>query len=130
MLAQLLAGRSGARVVSISFRETPLGGGRVACGLIDMDGTIEPFALFAAWQPTRPPVVLQEGVTPPPPEPAGWHLSDVAPKPADQNSDGVIDPAERDINTLRRKLALATCKEITPPPGVHWATELERAPQQ
>ncbi|WP_332677642.1 hypothetical protein [Brevundimonas sp.] len=130
MLAQLLDGRTGARVLSISFRETPLGGGRVACGLIDIDGTIEPFALFAAWQPIRPPFVLQEGVPPPPPEPAGWRLSDVAPKPADQNGDGVIDRAERDINTLGRKLALATCEEITPPPGVRWALELERAPDR
>ncbi|WP_332659261.1 hypothetical protein [Brevundimonas sp.] len=133
MLAQLLERRPGTRVISVSFHETPRGGGRFACGLIDIDGAIEPFAVLAAWHDIRPPVIRREGVPLPPPEPAGWGLFDIAPEHSDRNSDGVIDRGERNGDTLARKMALASCKissPITPPPGVHWTLELERGPEQ
>lgn len=133
MLARLLERCPGSRVLSIRFHETPTGGSRGACGLIDIDGAIEPFALLAAWAESRPPVIVQEGAAPPPPEPAGWHLYDIAPEHADGNGDGVLDRAERNIDTLRRKLALSSCERGSPivqPPDVHWTLELEREPRR
>jgi hypothetical protein len=128
MLAPLLEQRPGARVVSIDFHEPPRGGGRTACGLLDIEGTIEPFALLAAWQDSRPPVVIQHGAPRPSPEPAGWRLHNIAAERPDRNGDGVVDRGDRNGNTLSRKLALAVCDDLQPPQGVTWATEMEADP--
>ena len=132
MLAQLLERRPGSRMLSIHFSETPRGGGRAACGLIDIGGVVEPFALLAAWQDVQPSVILREGEPPPLPEPAHWRLVDIAPNHTDTNGDGVLDRGERNTDTLRRKMALETCKRsgpIVPPPGVSWNLEIEREPE-
>ncbi|MGZ9114829.1 MAG: hypothetical protein ACXW3K_09425 [Brevundimonas sp.] len=133
MLAQLLDHRPDARVVSASFRDTRLGGGRAACGLIDIGGAIEPFALLAAWQDSRRSVVSQLGAPPTEPEPAGWRVSVTAPGHTDHDGDGLIGRGDRNSDTLDRKLALTLCRNtnpITPPDGVRWSLELEGEPDR
>ena len=133
MLARLFATRPNARLVSAEFRETPRGGGRGACGLIDFSGTIEPFHLLAVWQDERRPVVVPSQGLPRPAEPAGWRISDRAPKHIDHDGDGRIGRHDRDRDTADRKLALIFCQDTNPiaaPDNVRWVLEFEPDPDR
>jgi hypothetical protein len=132
MLARLFESRPNARLVSVNFRETR-GGGRGACGLIDFDGTIEPFHLLAAWRVERPPIMRSSRGPTRLAEPAGWRILDRAPMHRDHDGDGQIGRYDRNRDTTDRQLALIFCRDTNPivaPDNVHWVLELEPDPDR
>lgn len=131
MLAQLFASRPGARLVSVNFRDTPYGGARTGCGLIELDGQIEPFNLLAAWNDERPSRVVVAGLPPSDHRAAGWRISDTAPTHADHDDDGAITRFDRNIDIMKRKSALLFCNDTNPiaqPENVTWVLESEPHP--
>ncbi|MFN3669481.1 MAG: hypothetical protein ACK4VY_09250 [Brevundimonas sp.] len=128
LIAALREQRPEAQILYHAFEETSQGGGRVGCGMIEIGGTVEPFAVFTAWDFGSQSVVRMDGAPPPPPEEAQWRIFVTAPTQADRDGDGAVDRSDRNGNVLDRKLALAVCDDLQPPSGVTWAVELERDP--
>lgn len=128
MLAAVHAERPDARILSHAFKDTPRGGGRVGCGLIDVADTVEPFSVFAAWTDRTGTVVRVEGAPPPEPETPHWMVRVSAPSHADHNGDGDIGRHDRNRDVLERLGARMWCSDVQPPEGVVWAMELEQDP--
>ncbi|GAA0638375.1 hypothetical protein [Brevundimonas lenta] len=141
LLAALQAKVPDGRILSSAFQPTPRGGGWKGCGLIDVGGTVEPFAVYTIWQQARPERRLiatisapdengrmrEHPVPPLPAEPAHWKVGVSVPTHEDHDDDG-IDRDDRNHDVLSRKMALVFCDTLTPPEGATWATELEPHP--
>jgi hypothetical protein len=141
LLAALQAKAPGARIVSSEFHDTPRGGARAGCGLIEIGGEIEPFHILTSWKealPERAPVVVmitqgEDGVErrhpdgPLPAEPAHWRTWINAPVLEDLDGDGV-DRRDRNRAISERRMALLMCKTLTRPGGEAWVTEFEPDP--
>ncbi len=141
LIASVQAEVTEGRVLSSTFGATPRGGGWVGCGLIETAGGIEPFSVMTFWKPAQRRMVVLSQITmpgedgrpvthdvpPPAPEPAHWSVTvSVAPH-LDVAGDG-FDRQDRNLDALKRRTALATCKRLTPPPGTTWTVELEPDP--
>lgn len=132
LLAAVLDETPNARIVSSSFEP-----GR-GCGLIEIGGTLEPFAVRTAWKEDRPgaPVVSsiavrgedgqmrEHRVDPKPPH---WEIIAVAPSRTDFDGDG-MDWRERNMDVLARRTALLMCPALTAPEGTVWNVEPESDP--
>lgn len=141
LLAAVTAEVPNGRILSSTFGPTLRGGGWLGCGLIDVGGAVEPFSVFTLWeaaQPERQVIssisvrgadgrMITTAIPPEPAEPAQWKIIAQAPKRTDRDGDG-LDRHDRNRDVLDRKFALMTCKDLTPPEGVTWATEPEPDP--
>jgi hypothetical protein len=125
MLEHLLASRPNIRVLSVNFRDTPYGGARTGCGLMELDGQTEPFSLLNSWQDESPARATRAA------RPEGWSVRDTAPHHIDRDGDGEITCFDRNLDIADRNLALLLCKDTNPiakPEGVDWVLELEPHP--
>lgn len=130
MFAELRVERPTARILSQSSWNGGLGS-RQICGLMDIDGAIEPFSLFTYWQDAEPSRVIIAGLPPSEAKPAEWRVSPNGPRSADRDGDGDVDVTDRNRNALDRQMALAFCHDrnpITPPEGVNWVLTSEPDP--
>jgi hypothetical protein len=116
-----------ARILSQDFRESNRGGARIGCGLIDIDGHIEPVSVTAAWKEPPEAVIAINGVTAPR-RAAHWDVSVNAPSRGDYDEDGDIDRTDRNYDVLKRRIAMMWCDHLEPPEGIVWALEPEPNP--
>lgn len=116
------------RVLSVGFSDAPRDGGRIGCGLIDIDGVVEPFSTLTAWR--GPPTVTVRLVGQPasPVKPPHWSISAVVPTRTESDQDTETSRSARNQDALQRKLALMVCRDLQPPEGSVWTTELEPHP--
>ena len=130
MIEALQAELPRSRILSQEFRETARGGGRVACGLVETAGVVEPFSIVAVWEdPARRPVVLLDGAPPPaPPAAAHWKIDVTTPKHLDYDGDGQTDRYDRNMDTMQRIGVKLWCPALQPPAGTTWATRGEPNP--
>lgn len=141
LLAAVQAEVPGARILSSEFQDTPRGGARAGCGLLETNGAIEPFHILTSWEEALPErrspisiaVVGEDGTMQPlsrdplPAEPAHWKNRIVAPVLTDLEADG-IDRRDRNHAIADRQMALLFCKSLVAPEGTAWVTELEPHP--
>lgn len=130
LISVLLAERPTARIVSQSPRNGG-GGSRHICGLMDIDGAIEPFSVFTSWEEAEAARVIIAGFPPTEAKPAQWRTFANGPRAADWDADGDLDVTDRNMNANYRKMALIYCHDtnpITPPEGVNWVLTSEPDP--
>jgi hypothetical protein len=124
LIQQLVEARPGARVLDQSGRDV-LNGGRVICGRFQTSSQIEPFAAYAVWkESSRLAGVIISRNGPVPVEPDHWQAWAIG--PVSDPDDGVPSSADRNFDTLQRRLALSFCPRLAPPEGVAWPTAQER----
>ena len=135
LLAAVLEDARNARIVSSSFNH---GAGGRGCGLIEIDGTTEPFSVHSAWKENGPGAAVVSSVSvrdqngqmqehriePKPPQ---WEIMAVTPSHVDAEGDG-LDWRERNLDVAMRRLALTMCPTLTAPQGTVWALEFEPDP--
>ena len=129
--AAVVAERPDARVLSLDFKESLRGGARIGCGLIEVEGAVEPVSVFALWRDRPNTTVTVVGVPPQPArrlEPPHWEIRVVGPTGSDHNQNGEIDRNDRNLDVLGRMNVRTFCPELAPPPGVAWAMEIEPNP--
>ena len=129
--AAIAAERPNARVLSLDFKESLRGGARIGCGLIEVEGAVEPVSVFAFWRDRPNATVTVVGVPPQParpPEPPHWEIRVVGPTGSDRDQNGEIDRNDRNLDVLGRMNVRTSCPELAPPPGVIWTMEIEPNP--
>ncbi|KQW84006.1 hypothetical protein ASC65_05125 [Brevundimonas sp. Root1279] len=132
MFAELRVERPTARILSQSSLNGGLGS-RQVCGLMDIDGAIEPFSLMTYWQDAEPSRIIIAGFPPSEAKPAEWRISANGPRAADWDGDGQVKVLDRNMNSNYRRMALALCQDrnaITPPEGVNWVLTSEPDPDR
>jgi len=128
LIAAVHAERPAARILSQDFRESRRGGARIGCGLIEIDGHIEPFSVTAIWDTPSGTVVHVVGVPPRPVQPAHWEINVQTPSRGDNDKDGDIDRMDRNYDVMRRRFAMIFCDTLRAPEGVVWAVDVEPNP--
>lgn len=128
LLEAVIAESPRGRVLSADFNDAPRDGGRIGCGLIDIDGVVEPFSTLTAWRIPPTVSVSLVGQPAPPVKSPHWSISTVVPTRVDADQDPRTSRFARNQDALKRKLALTVCGDLQPPEGSFWTTELEPHP--
>ena len=124
-----------AHIISSRFDHGPEGTG---CGLLDIGGAIEPFAVRPIWRDEMASALItasafirdengqlrEQRIEPKPPQ---WEILTIVPSRTDRNGDG-LDRLERNRDALSRRAALALCPTLTAPEGTVWVLEREPDP--
>ncbi|MES2860805.1 MAG: hypothetical protein V4701_05000 [Pseudomonadota bacterium] len=126
--AAAVAERPGSALLSLEFRDSNRGGGRIGCALVDIDGTVEPVSVITVWRDARQTAFVFMGEPRVVAEAAGWAVNVIGPTRTDHTADGEIGWADRSNDNLSRRMALQLCPDLAPPAGEIWETELEPNP--
>lgn len=112
-----------ARIISHTF-EGPAGTPAYrACGLIDIDGSVEPFSANLDWEDGTMVITAVNGVSIPPPV-VGWEIEVTVPSGAG----AALDWRDRNLKVWQRQIVLRYCPGLRPPEGTVWNVELEADP--
>ncbi|QTC91859.1 hypothetical protein [Brevundimonas goettingensis] len=136
LIAAVQTERPAGRILSQDFKESPRGGARIGCGLIEIEGHIEPYSVMAFWETpsgttvylTSPDGARLPGQGDRTPEPAHWDITVSAPGRADNDGDGDIDRMDRNRDVMSRLHTRTLCRDLHPPAGVVWSMEIEPNP--
>jgi len=128
LLEAVIAESPRGHILSADFNDAPRDGGRIGCGLMDIDGVVEPFMTLTTWR--GPPILTVRLVGQPAPQvkPPHWSISAVVPPRIEADQDPETSRSARNQDALKRKLALMVCRDLQPPEGSVWTTELEPHP--
>ena len=124
----MIAQRPQSRVLSLDFRGSDEADWRIGCGLIDIDGFVEPVSVIAKWRNEPGVVVTIAGMPPLPPKSPYWEIEIGGPTRADRNLDGEIGWLDRSLDGQGRRTVQMLCPDLSPPAGVTWMTEIEPNP--